>query len=78
MPSPTSADLIFAVRFSTIEKVKELLAQGADVNGKDSVGNTALIYAAGREGNYVEVARLLLGRPYVREYGGCKRPFDAC
>jgi ankyrin repeat protein len=57
MPSPTSDDLIFAVRFSAIEKIKALLAQGADINGKDSVGNTALIYAASKD---VEAARLLL------------------
>ena len=61
MPSPISNDLIFAVRFSSIEKVKELLAQGADVNAKDSIGNTPLIYAAGTEGR-VEIARLLLDK----------------
>ena len=61
MSSPISNDLIFAVRFSTIEKVKELLAQGADINAKDSIGNTALIYAAGTEGR-VEIARLLLDK----------------
>ena len=59
MPTPTPEDLAAAVRFSPIEKIKALLAQGADVNGKDSVGNTALIYAAGREG-HLEIARLLL------------------
>jgi ankyrin repeat protein len=41
--------------------MKDLLARGADVNEKDGVGNTALMYAAGRL-NYMEVARLLVDK----------------
>ncbi len=53
-------DLINAVRFSPIETVKDLLSRNADVNEKDSAGNAALFYAAGRK-DFIEMARLLLG-----------------
>jgi ankyrin repeat protein len=59
-PQPVKpGDLINAVRFSPIEKVRDLLAWGADANEKDSVGFTALMFAAGRRA-YTAYARLLL------------------
>jgi len=61
MSAPASGELIYAVRFSGIEKVKELLARGAKVNETDRTENTPLMYAAGREGN-LELLRLLIDK----------------
>jgi serine/threonine-protein phosphatase 6 regulatory ankyrin repeat subunit B len=56
---PGPGAFINAVRFSNIETMKDMLARGADVNEKDNVHNTALMYAAGRR-HYTQVVRLLL------------------
>lgn len=61
MPSITPDYFINAVRFSDIEKVKSLLAQGADPNAKDGLGNTALLYVA-RRMDGEERAQLLLDK----------------
>ena len=51
-------DLLAAVRKGDAERVKALLAQGADVNAKSPYGATGLFFAADR-GN-VEIIRILL------------------
>ena len=43
-----------------LETVQALLAQGADVNAKDNLGYTALMYAA--ENGHTETAQALLAR----------------
>lgn len=60
MPEPIKqGDLINAIRFSPIEKVRDLLARGAHVNETDSTGFTALMFTANRK-DYTAFARLLL------------------
>lgn len=53
-------DLLAAVRKSDLEKVRSLLAAGADVNAKSPYGATPLFFACDR-GN-VEIVRLLLDK----------------
>src|SRR5262245_65728325 len=43
---PISADLAAAIRNGDARIVRELLAQGADVNARDEDGNTPLILAS--------------------------------
>ena len=44
--SPGYASLFEAVRYGTIDAVRDMIAKGADVNAKDRAGCTALMYAA--------------------------------
>jgi len=53
-------DLLAAVRKGDADRVKALLAQGADVNAKSPYGATGLFFAADR-GN-VEIVKILLDR----------------
>lgn len=57
---PNGADLVLAARFGQEESVRSLLAQGVDVNGRDALGRTPLIAAAGE--NHPAVLRLLIAR----------------
>jgi ankyrin repeat protein len=57
---PGSADLVLAARFGQEETVRNLLDQGVDVNGRDALGRTPLIGAAGER--QPAVLRLLLAR----------------
>ncbi|OGP52762.1 MAG: hypothetical protein A2Y65_03625 [Deltaproteobacteria bacterium RBG_13_52_11] len=55
-----SDELFSAVEKNDIQKVKELIAKGADVNVKEEHGNTPLIKAASR--GYTEIAELLIAK----------------
>ena len=50
--------LLQAAKDGNINKVKELLSEGANVNAKDSNGKTALMYAA--EKGYLDIVKLLV------------------
>ena len=50
--------LLSAAINGDIRKVKESIANGADVNAKDNDGETALHYAARRE--YIDVVKVLV------------------
>jgi Ankyrin repeats (3 copies) len=54
----TSAKLILTIRYGYIDEVKNLIAQGADVNAKDSNGYTPLHWAS--INGYLDVAKLLV------------------
>jgi ankyrin repeat protein len=51
-------ELIKASEYNYLEKVKQLLEEGADVNAKDDFGKTALMWAC--EYGYKEIAELLI------------------
>ena len=53
-----STDLIEAARTNDVDQVTALLVSGADTNGRDENGNTALHLAAGY--GFADVARLLV------------------
>ena len=50
--------LMIAADEGDLTKVKKLLGKGADVNGRNGDGNTALMYAA--YGNHAPIVELLL------------------
>ena len=50
--------LIGAVKTNDVALVKQLIFSGADVNGVDRFGSTALYYAA--ENGFVECSKVLL------------------
>jgi hypothetical protein len=49
-----------AVRASNLELVQELLARGANINERDNVGNTPLMYVSGSTGYSLKFVQLLL------------------
>jgi ankyrin repeat protein len=55
-------DIIEYTKMGITKKVAELIANGADVNEKDSNGNYAVICAA--QNNDHEIMKLLLWHPY--------------
>jgi ankyrin repeat protein len=52
-----AAGVLYCPTRNGLETVQALLAQGADVNAKDNLGYTALMYA--KEMGYVETIRML-------------------
>jgi len=56
--SETGKELIWAAKEGRLEKVKRLLAEGADVNTRSRCAQTALMEAA--EAGHLEVVKLLL------------------
>ena len=59
-PHDAIRDLVLAAGFGQIETVRSLLDKGADINGRDALGRTALIAAAGE--SRTAMLRLLIDR----------------
>ena len=56
--SDINQELIDATRECMSDRIKLLLENGADINAKDGVGNTPLMWAANK--GYLEIARFLV------------------
>ncbi len=53
----TSGELLSAIKNGDIDRAKNLIEKGADVNAKDELGRTALVYAEVH--GYTELVKLL-------------------